>query len=58
MTQEPYVLITADTHAGGSHAQYREYSTRNIARCSMSGVAAMKIRNRSITAQEAAQLGL
>ena len=22
---EPYVLITADTHAGGSHAQYREY---------------------------------
>jgi predicted TIM-barrel fold metal-dependent hydrolase len=25
MTQEPYVLITADTHAGGSHAQYREY---------------------------------
>src|SRR5579859_3619380 len=25
MSQEPYVLITADTHAGGSHAQYREY---------------------------------
>ena len=25
MTQEPYILITADTHAGGSHAQYREY---------------------------------
>ena len=25
MTAEPYVLITADTHAGGSHAQYREY---------------------------------
>ena len=25
MTQEPYLLITADTHAGGSHAQYREY---------------------------------
>ena len=24
-TQEPYVLITADTHAGGSHSQYREY---------------------------------
>ena len=22
---DPYVLITADTHAGGSHAQYREY---------------------------------
>lgn len=22
---EPYLLITADTHAGGSHAQYREY---------------------------------
>lgn len=22
---EPYVLITSDTHAGGSHAQYREY---------------------------------
>ena len=22
---EPYILITADTHAGGSHAQYREY---------------------------------
>ncbi len=25
MSDEPYVLITADTHAGGSHAQYREY---------------------------------
>ena len=25
MTQEPFILITADTHAGGSHAQYREY---------------------------------
>ena len=24
MSTEPYVLITADTHAGGSHAQYRE----------------------------------
>ncbi|MFT4676294.1 MAG: putative TIM-barrel fold metal-dependent hydrolase [Patiriisocius sp.] len=23
--EEPYLLITADTHAGGSHAQYREY---------------------------------
>ncbi|MFP6814786.1 MAG: amidohydrolase family protein [Pseudomonadales bacterium] len=25
MDNEPYILITADTHAGGSHAQYREY---------------------------------
>ena len=25
MENEPYLLITADTHAGGSHAQYREY---------------------------------
>ena len=25
MSEEAYVLITADTHAGGSHAQYREY---------------------------------
>ena len=25
MSDEPYILITADTHAGGSHAQYREY---------------------------------
>ncbi|MEM7218704.1 MAG: amidohydrolase family protein [Pseudomonadota bacterium] len=25
MSDEPYLLITADTHAGGSHAQYREY---------------------------------
>ena len=25
MTSEPYILITADTHAGGSHAHYREY---------------------------------
>ena len=25
MNNEPYTLITADTHAGGSHAQYREY---------------------------------
>jgi len=25
MSNEPYLLITADTHAGGSHAQYREY---------------------------------
>jgi hypothetical protein len=25
MTQERYFLIIADTHAGGSHAQYREY---------------------------------
>ena len=25
MSSEPYILITADTHAGGSHAQYREY---------------------------------
>src|SRR5208283_3335435 len=25
MTQEPYILITADTHGGGSHAQYREH---------------------------------
>ncbi len=25
MSKAPYVLITADTHAGGSHAQYREY---------------------------------
>ena len=24
MNNDPYVLITADTHAGGSHAQYRE----------------------------------
>ena len=24
-SSEPYILITADTHAGGSHAQYREY---------------------------------
>tara|TARA_R110002072_G_scaffold1369_16_gene11459 strand:+ start:18887 stop:20098 length:1212 start_codon:yes stop_codon:yes gene_type:complete len=23
--EDPYLLITADTHAGGSHAQYREY---------------------------------
>ena len=22
MTEEPYILITADTHAGSSHAQY------------------------------------
>lgn len=25
MGNEPYILITADSHAGGSHAQYREY---------------------------------
>jgi len=25
MTNDPYMLITADTHAGGSHEQYREY---------------------------------
>jgi len=25
MSSEPYILITADTHAGGSHSQYREY---------------------------------
>lgn len=25
MPNEPYVLITCDTHAGGSHSQYREY---------------------------------
>lgn len=25
MNNDPYLLITADTHAGGSHAQYREY---------------------------------
>jgi predicted TIM-barrel fold metal-dependent hydrolase len=25
VSNEPYILITADTHAGGSHAQYREY---------------------------------
>ena len=25
MSDEPYILITADTHAGGSHAQYRDY---------------------------------
>jgi predicted TIM-barrel fold metal-dependent hydrolase len=25
MNNEPYLLITADTHAGGSHEQYREY---------------------------------
>ncbi len=25
MSNDPYVLITADTHAGGSHSQYREY---------------------------------
>lgn len=25
MNPDPYLLITADTHAGGSHAQYREY---------------------------------
>jgi predicted TIM-barrel fold metal-dependent hydrolase len=25
MAPEPYILISADTHAGGSHAQYREY---------------------------------
>ena len=25
MSQDPYILITFDTHAGGSHAQYREY---------------------------------
>ena len=25
MSQEPLLLITADTHAGGSHAQYRDY---------------------------------
>lgn len=25
MSSDPYILITADTHAGGSHAQYREY---------------------------------
>jgi len=24
-SNEPYVLITSDTHAGGNHAQYREY---------------------------------
>jgi predicted TIM-barrel fold metal-dependent hydrolase len=25
MAAEPYILISADTHAGGSHAQYRDY---------------------------------
>ena len=25
MSSDPYILITADTHAGGNHAQYREY---------------------------------
>ncbi len=25
VSHDPYLLITADTHAGGSHAQYREY---------------------------------
>jgi predicted TIM-barrel fold metal-dependent hydrolase len=25
VSSDPYILITADTHAGGSHAQYREY---------------------------------
>jgi predicted TIM-barrel fold metal-dependent hydrolase len=25
MSNQPYTLITADTHAGGSHAAYREY---------------------------------
>jgi predicted TIM-barrel fold metal-dependent hydrolase len=29
MNNEPYLLITADTHAGGSHAQYREYLEPN-----------------------------
>ena len=32
MIQEPYILITADTHAGGSHAQYREYLDPAVAR--------------------------
>ena len=31
MSQEPYTLITADTHAGGSHAQYREYLDHRVA---------------------------
>ena len=25
MSNDPYLLITADTHAGGSHEMYREY---------------------------------
>ena len=25
MSNDPYLLITADTHAGGNHEQYREY---------------------------------
>jgi predicted TIM-barrel fold metal-dependent hydrolase len=25
MTEDPYILITSDSHAGGSHSQYREY---------------------------------
>ena len=25
MSEEPYILITADTNAGCSHAQYRDY---------------------------------
>ena len=25
MSNDPYILITSDTHAGGNHAQYREY---------------------------------
>ena len=25
MSDDPYILITADTHAGGSHAAYRDY---------------------------------
>ena len=28
-SNDPYLLITADTHAGGSHAQYREYLDPN-----------------------------
>ena len=29
MNNDPYLLITADTHAGGSHEQYRDYLDPN-----------------------------
>ncbi len=57
MSNEPYVLITADTHAGGSHAHYREYLDAKYATRSTSGAAATTIPRSSTTAPRSCATG-
>ena len=58
MSNDPFIVITADTHAGASIEAYRSTSTRSTGTTSTPGAAATKTRPKSTSAARRTRTGI